>query len=465
MAEKQKTIQSAVSLSGIGLHTGVNVTVTFKPAEENFGRCFQRIDLPNKPFIHALAENVVDTSRSTVLEENGIRVGTVEHILSACYGLGIDNLLIEIDAQESPILDGSARYFAEALLKTGILEQKADKEFFIIKNNIQYSDEDKGISLMTFPDDNFSMNVMIDYRSSVLGNQYAVMLSLDEYIEQIAPSKTFVFLRELELLLKNNLVKGGSLDNALVIIDRQVSQEEVDHLADLFNKPRVQAKTQGILNDYDLIFPNEPARHKLLDLLGDLALVGMPIKGKILAMRPGHAANVEFAKRIRQAMMERKSQSPVKDIDLTAPPFLDINQIRKILPHRFPFLLVDKIISRTETEIIGMKNVTYNEAFFVGHFPDEPVMPGVLTIEAMAQVGGIFVLCTVPDPEAYNTYFIKIDKVKFKRKVIPGDTLIFKLELLSPIRRGMVHMSGMAFVGEQLAVEGEFMAQISKKTK
>lgn len=463
MAEKQKTIAKPVSLQGIGLHTGLNVIITFNPAPENHGYVFQRVDMENKPTVRAIVENVVDTSRSTVISENGARVGTIEHVLSAAYGLGVDNLLIEINAPETPILNGSAKPYVDAILEAGIVEQEANKDFFVVTNNISYSDEEHGIELMTFPDDNFSLNVMIDYNSSVLGNQYATLNQLSEYKTEIAPCKTFVFLRELEFLLKNNLIKGGSLDNAIVIIEKETSQEELDRLADIFNKPRVPVKARGILNEHDLIFPNEPARHKLLDLLGDLALVGYPIKGKILATRPGHASNVEFAKNIKRAIKKARAKNNAPLFDINAPSILNINQIKNLLPHRPPFLFVDKVLKLDNLEVIGLKNVTMNETFFVGHFPDEPVMPGVLIIEAMAQVGGILVLSTVPDPENYLTYFMKMDNVKFKRKVFPGDTLVFKLELTSPIRRGIVNMKGQAFVGEHMVAEGEFMAQITKE--
>ncbi len=462
MSNKQKTISREITLHGTGLHTGVDVKLTFKPAEENYGIRFKRIDLPGEPEIEALVENVVDTSRSTTIEKNGARVITVEHVLSAAYGLGIDNLLIEIDAIETPILDGSAKYFVKALKEAGIKEQNADKEYFVIKNSITYTDEDRGIELMTFPDDDFSVHVMIDYKSAVLGHQYATLNNLAEYEKEIAPAKTFVFLRELEYLLDNNLIKGGSLENALVIIEKGVSQEELDRLADKFNKPRVKAIDQGILNEKDLIFNNEPARHKLLDLIGDLALVGMPIKGKILATRPGHSSNVEFAKKIRQEIKKRKLKGFV-DVDINAEPIIDINGIMKVLPHRPPFLLVDKILKISENEIIGVKNVTMNEPFFVGHFPDEPVMPGVLIIEAMAQTGGVLVLSNVENPQNYSTYFLKIDKVKFKQKVVPGDTLIFRLVMTAPIKRGVVTMHAQAFVRQRLVAEGDLTAQIVPK--
>jgi UDP-3-O-[3-hydroxymyristoyl] N-acetylglucosamine deacetylase/3-hydroxyacyl-[acyl-carrier-protein] dehydratase len=462
MAEKQKTIRRPITLKGEGLHTGHPVELTIKPAPINHGYKFQRVDLKDKPIINAIVENVVDTSRSTTIEENGARITTVEHILSALYGLEIDNALIEINAPETPILDGSAKQYVEEILKVGIDEQDAFKEFFVIKNSVTYSDEEHGIELMTFPDDNFSLNVMIDYRSAVLGNQYATLNSLTEYKDQIAPCKTFVFLRELEFLLKNNLIKGGSLDNAIVIIEKGVEQEELDRLADLFNKPRVKAKKQGILNEKDLIFANEPARHKLLDLLGDLALVGMPIKGKILATRPGHASNIEFAKKIKQEIKNKKLRKDAPIYDLTKEPVADITRIMQLLPHRPPFLLVDKIVHMSNIEVIGVKNVTMNEPFFVGHFPNEPVMPGVLIVEAMAQTGGILVLGNVDEPELYSTYFMKIDKVKFKRKVVPGDTLVFKLELITPIRRGIVNMRAEAYVGENMVCEGDLTAQIVK---
>lgn len=462
MAEKQKTIAKPVTLTGTGLHTGLEVSITYKPAPDNHGYVFQRTDLENKPTIKAVVENVVQTERSTTIEQNGASVTTIEHVLAAAYGLGVDNLLIEITGAEAPILDGSAKKYVEAIRSAGIVEQTENKKFFTITNTINYSDEENGIEITTFPSNNFSINVMIDYKSSVLGHQYASINKIDEFETEIAPSKTFVFLRELEYLLNNNLIKGGSLDNALVIIDKGMPQEELDKLADKYNKPRIKAIEQGILNEKDLIFSNEPARHKLLDLVGDLALVGMPIKGKILATRPGHASNVEFAKKIRQEIKKRRAKGYIPIYDTTVEPVVNIQQIKKLLPHRPPFLLVDKIIKMTDTEIVGVKNVTMNEPFFVGHFPDEPVMPGVLQVEAMAQTGGILVLSTVDEPEKYSTYFLKINQVKFKRKVVPGDTLIIRCELTEPIRRGIVNMTTQAIVGQTVVTEGNMTAQIVK---
>jgi UDP-3-O-[3-hydroxymyristoyl] N-acetylglucosamine deacetylase/3-hydroxyacyl-[acyl-carrier-protein] dehydratase len=462
MAEKQKTISKTFTLEGEGLHTGLFSHVTFKPAPENYGIKFKRTDLPNQPEVEAVIENVVDTARSTTIEKNQARIITVEHLMAAAYGLGIDNLLIEIDNAEVPILTGNAKPFVDGFINAGIIEQKADKEFFIIKKSYHYADEDKGIEIMTFPDDEFSVHVMIDYHSAVLGHQYATLNKLDEFKDEIAPAKTFVFLRELEFLLDNNLIKGGSLDNALVIIEKGVSQEELNRLADKFHKPRVKAIDQGILNEKDLIFNNEPARHKLLDMIGDFALVGMPVKGKILATRPGHASNIEFAKKIRQEIKKRKIKGNIPEIDIFKPPLKDINEIRKLLPHRPPFLLVDKVLEMTDNQIIALKNVTMNEPFFVGHFPDEPIMPGVLIVEALAQAGGILVLSSVDEPEKYSTYFLKIDKVKFKKKVIPGDTLLFRCQYITPMKRGVVTMHAEAFVGQELACEGDMTAQVIK---
>ncbi|MEA3452154.1 MAG: bifunctional UDP-3-O-[3-hydroxymyristoyl] N-acetylglucosamine deacetylase/3-hydroxyacyl-ACP dehydratase [Bacteroidota bacterium] len=462
MAEKQKTITKPISLKGEGLHTGNFAKISFKTAPENHGIKFKRIDLPEQPVVDALIENVVDTARSTTIEKNNARVITVEHLMAAAYGLGIDNLLIEIDNIEVPILTGNAKPFVDALIEAEIVEQNADKEFFVIKKSYHYEDEEKGIEIMTFPDDEFSVNVMIDYQSSVLGNQYASIDRLDQFKDEIAESKTFVFLRELEFLLDNNLIKGGSLDNALVIIEKGISQNKLDELADKFGKPRVKAIDQGILNEKDQVFSNEPARHKLLDLIGDLALVGMPVKGKILATRPGHASNIQLARLIRQEIKKRKIKGHIPEVDINAKPFLDINQIKKLLPHRPPFLLVDKVLEKTGNQIIALKNVTMNEPFFVGHFPGEPIMPGVLIVEALAQAGGLLVLSDVDEPDKYSTYFLKIDKVKFKRKIVPGDTLIFKCQYITPMKRGVVTMHTEAFVGQELACEGDMTAQVIK---
>lgn len=462
MIENQRTISKVLNFEGEGLHTGVYAHITLNPAPVNHGIKFKRIDLDEQPIVEALIENVVDTARSTTIEKNGGKIITIEHVMSAVYGLGIDNIMIEIDNIEVPILTGNSKPYVDKIIQTGIVEQEAKKEYFEIKKSFHYADEEKGIEIMTFPDDGFSVHVMIDYQSSVLGHQYATLNNLSDYSTEIAPAKTFVFLRELELLLEHDLIKGGSLDNALVIIEKGVSQNELDRIADKFNKPRVQTIDQGILNEKDLIFGNEPARHKLLDLIGDFALVGMPVKGKILATRPGHASNVEFAKKIRQEIKKRKIKGHIPEVDITKKPEFDINKIRQLLPHRPPFLLVDKAIEIKNNRIIAVKNVTMNEPFFTGHFPEEPIMPGVLIVEALAQAGGILVLSTVDKPELYSTYFLKIDKVKFKRKVVPGDTLIFRCAYIAPVKRGIVTMHGEAFVGQELACEGDFTAQIIK---
>lgn len=462
MAEKQKTIKKEFTLRGKGLHTGVDVQISLKPAPENHGFIFKRVDLPNQPTIRALAENVTDTSRGTTLEENNAKVSTIEHCLAACTGMELDNILIEIDAAEAPILDGSSRLYAEAISEAGIVEQDAEKVYFTPAEKVEYYDEEKGIHIIAYPDEALSMNVLIDYNSKVLGNQYATLDDLKKFKKEVAPCRTFVFLHELEFLAKHNLIKGGDLDNAIVIMDRQVNQDELDRLAELFNKPKIKVKPEGVLNNIDLHFPNEPARHKLLDMIGDLSLIGMPFKGKIIAQRPGHHANTEFARILRQMAKKQKAKKDVPVYDPNAEPVHDIISIQKTLPHRYPFLLVDKIIYRDEKKIIGIKNVTMNEGFFQGHFPGEPVMPGVLQIEALAQVGGLLVLNMVPDPENYLTYFLKVDKVRFKRKVGPGDTLVMKMTLLEPMRRGIALMFGEGYVGDNLVIEGEMMAQIVK---
>ncbi len=462
MAEKQRTLARDVSISGKGLHSGFNVNMVIKPAPANHGIRFMRIDQEENPVIHAIVDNVVDTSRGTTLDENGVRIATIEHLLAALAGYRIDNVLIEIDAPEAPILDGSSKLIYEALESVGAVEQDADRKYFELKERIEFHDVEKGIEIVAFPDDHLSLTVQIDYNSKVLGNQYASMNSLTEFGKEIAPCRTFVFLHELEQLAKHNLIKGGDVDNAIVIVDRQVSQEELDRLAALFNKPKVAVQPEGVLNNIELRFRNEPARHKLLDMVGDLALVGMPVKARIIASRPGHHANTEFAKILRKTIKKESLKPAVPKYNPNDIPLLDTVQIMKVLPHRPPFLLIDKILTRTETTIVGIKNVTMNEPFFVGHFPGKPVMPGVLIVEAMAQCGGLLVLNTVTDPENYLTFFLKIDKVKFKKQVVPGDTLIFKLELIEPIRRGIVTMWGQAFVGDSLHTEAELCAQIIK---
>jgi UDP-3-O-[3-hydroxymyristoyl] N-acetylglucosamine deacetylase/3-hydroxyacyl-[acyl-carrier-protein] dehydratase len=462
MSEKQKTIKKAVSLTGKGLHTGIDVKITLKPAPENHGFIFKRVDLPEQPTIRAVAENVTDTARGTTLEENGATVATIEHVLAACTGMGIDNIVIEINASEAPILDGSSQKYVEAIAGAGIEDQNADKNYFTPSEKVEYYDEEKGIHIIAYPDEQLSMNVLIDYNSKVLGNQYATLDDLGKFKDEVAPCRTFVFLHELEYLAANNLIKGGDLDNAIVIMDRKVEQEELDRLAELFNKPKIKVKPEGVLNNIDLHFPNEPARHKLLDMIGDLSLIGMPFKGKIIAQRPGHHANTEFARILRQMAKKQKAKKDIPVYDPNTAPIDDIISIQKTLPHRNPFLLVDKIIYRDEKKVVGVKNITMNEPFFVGHFPGEPVMPGVLQIEAMAQVGGLLVLNSVPDPENYLTFFLRVDKVRFKRKVVPGDTLIMRLSLLEPMRRGIAIMYGEGYVGENLVIEGELMAQIVK---
>ncbi len=462
MADKQKTIAKEITIKGKGLHTGLQVCMTIKPATSNHGIRFIRIDLDENPIVNAVAENVIDTSRGTTLDQNGVRISTIEHVLAALTSFGIDNVLIEIDAPEAPIMDGSSLPFVEAIKTVGTTELDADRKYFELKERVEFVDLEKGIEIVAFPDDHYSLNVMIDYNSKVLGNQYAALNSLNDFEKEIAPCRTFVFLHELELLLKHNLIKGGDIDNAIVIVDRQVNQEELDRLSGLFNKPKISVQPEGVLNNIELRYSNEPARHKLLDMVGDLTLVGMPIKARIIASRPGHHANTEFAKILRKIIKKEALKPSLPKLNLNEAPLLDVNQIMQVLPHRPPFLLVDKILVRNETTVIGVKNVTMNEPFFVGHFPSEPVMPGVLQIEAMAQVGGLLVLNTVPDPENYLTYFLKIDKVKFKKKVVPGDTIIFKMDLIEPIRRGIAVMFGQAFVGDNIVCEGELTAQISK---
>lgn len=463
MNVKQRTIKSDIAISGFGLHTGQPVNMTFRPAPENHGYKFKRVDIAGQPIIDADVDNVTDTSRGTTISQNGASVSTIEHVLAALVGLEVDNILIELDGPEAPIMDGSSINFIDAIEKAGFHEQQAEREYYHIPYNIHYTESDRKVEMVAMPlESDYRFTCMIDYNSPVLGSQHAAITTIADFKREIASSRTFCFLHELEMLLEHNLIKGGDLNNAIVVVDKEVSKEELKHLAVLFNREDIDVAREGILNNIELRHQNEPARHKLLDMIGDLALVGVPLRGHIMAARPGHAANVAFAKKIKAQIKKERSKKTVKLYDPNTPPVYDTMQIMEILPHRQPLLMIDKIIELTKNHVVGVKNVTMNEDFFRGHFPGSPLFPGVLQIEAMAQTGGILVLNTVPDPENWLTLFLKIESARFKDKVVPGDTLIFRCDLLAPIRRGIAQMKGVGMVGERIVVEAELMAQIVK---
>ena len=461
MSDLQKTLKEEVILSGIGLHTGKQVNLTIKPAKENTGFVFVRTDLEGHPQVEADVNYVTTTERGTTLEKLGVRIHTCEHLLAALVGCDVDNAILEMDSAEPPILDGSSKYFVEAIAKVGIEEQEKAREYLVIKEVLNYIDPATGSELTIIPSENYEVTTMVDFGTKVLGTQNATLKDIADFKDEIASARTFSFLHELEMLIDAGLIKGGDISNAIVYVDKDLTPETAEKLKKAFGKEDVSIRPNGILDNLTLNYPNEAARHKLLDVIGDLALVGVKIKGKVIANKPGHFVNTQFAKKLnRQWKLQKKKNVP--DFDLSKPPRFDINGIMKLLPHRPPFLLFDKVLELSETHVVGLKNVSMNEPFFVGHFPKEPVFPGVLQVEAMAQTGGILVLANVPDPENYSTYFVKMDNVKFKRKIVPGDTIIFKIELIEPIRRGIVHMQGYGYVGDQVAVEAELMAQVAK---
>jgi UDP-3-O-[3-hydroxymyristoyl] N-acetylglucosamine deacetylase / 3-hydroxyacyl-[acyl-carrier-protein] dehydratase len=460
----QHTLASEIKISGVGIHTGQNVETNLKPSEPNTGIVFKRTDLPGTPSVKADVDNVVDTTRSTTIEANGARVGTIEHLMAALIGNQVDNAMIEINGVEVPILDGSSEPFIEAIQKGGTRKQDAPKIYYTLQHNITFSDEDKKVEMVALPYNDFRINTLIDFNSPVLGTQHAALKHISDFNEEVAPCRTFCFFHELEYLIDHNLIRGGDINNAIVVVDKAVTDEQVKRISKVFKKENVKVNEGGILNNLDLRFPNEPARHKLLDVVGDLALVGIPFKAHIIANRPGHSSNVAFARKIKEHLKKYKHKQLIPQYDPSRPPVYDVHAIEKKLPHRYPFLLIDKVIELTEKQVVAIKNVTYNEHFFQGHFPGNCVMPGVLQVEALAQTGGILTIPDDPDHD-YDTYFLKIDNCKFKNKVVPGDTLILKMELMNPVRRGICEMKGTIFVGDKIVAEADLVAQIVKKPK